>query len=514
MSQSLTTAITRRHPGWRMLLAQIGIAEQEVVWSRLTPENYAAVIVSADPSNAERQALVDYMNAGGAVLDTGGLLRSLEPAAFGRARIETIFGSPGETVFAASRIVDIGTRGDIHRDAQHLGRTLYLGRFGDGVVAQLPFDPATLITDSHSRRRRFYTNSAALPDEVVAAVSKGEIRRIIERALEWLMSQRGLPWMHLWRFPGESRSLFCFRIDSDYGTRDQLAALHATARAHDIRMSWFIHVEPQQEMLALFRSFDGDELGLHAWRHRTFRSYEANAANIAEADAVLRAAGIEAKGYAAPLGRWNPGLARAIEERGFEYCSEFGLDYDDLPFHAWNVWRASAALQVPIHPISIGNFLRAKGGDDEMIAYYHSVIDEKLATGEPVILYGHPGHGRLGVIDSIFERISRERIPNLTMGEYARWWRSRLQSRFDASLEETRIVLKSDSRSAATSIRVVAPDGRTALLAHDGAYDLDALQWQAPMIPIPAPGDLRRARAFSLRLVRHAIEDFNSIIRQ
>lgn len=508
------TAVTRRLPGWSTLLAQIGIPEQEVVWSRLAPEHYAAVIVTASPGRSEREALAHYVNAGGAVLDTGGLLESLEAGAFRRSGAGTLFASPEERVFTGSRIIDIESGGQAHRAAEHLGERVYLGRVGEGFVAQISFDPNRQIGSTESRRRMFYSPGAALPDEVVAEVSKGEIRRIVERALEWLVAQRRLPWIHLWRFPESSRNLFSFRIDSDYGTREQLAALHTVAARYGIRMSWFIHVEPQQEMLGLFKSFDGDELGLHAWRHRTFRSYEANAANIAEADAVLRAAGIEATGYAAPLGRWNPGLARALEERGFDYSSEFALDYDDLPFLPWNVWRRSTVLQVPIHPVSIGNFLRVKESDAGMIEYYRSIIEQKLATGEPVILYGHPGHGRLNVIESIFEKIVAEKIPNLTMREYARWWRSRLQAQFSGSMENGRILIESRNRTEATTIRVVTPDGRIAFLAADGAFELDALKWQDAPAPIPAPADLRRARAFSPQLVRHAIEDFNSIIRQ
>jgi peptidoglycan/xylan/chitin deacetylase (PgdA/CDA1 family) len=512
--QSLAIGITRQMPGWSILLSQIGISGRNVLWNMLQPEHYAAVIVSDDPSRSEREALEGYLRAGGAILDAGGFLESLEPERFARARLGTIYGSADEPVFTASRIIDIGRSGRVHDRAEHLGRRIYLGEHGGGFIAQLPFDPDALVRESGSRRRQFHSPGRALPDEVVSEVSKGEIGYIVERSLQWLLAQRSLPFLQLWRFPGRARSIFSFRIDSDYGTARELTDLHRTASAYGIRPSWFIHVEPQQGMLDLFRSFEGDELALHAWRHRTFDSYETNAANIAEANAVLRAAGIEPRGFAAPLGRWNPGLARAVEEEGFEYSSEFALDYDDLPFLPWNVWRQSSVLQIPIHPVSIGNFIRVKASDAEMIAYYNAVIDRKLAAAEPVILYGHPGHGRLEVIDAIFRRMSREDVPNMTMGEYAQWWRSRLDTRFDAIIENGRIVVTSERRDRRTFIRAIAPDGTIAFLDNDGAHDIDSIAWGIAPAPTAAPADLRRARAFSLRLLRHAIEDFNSIIRQ
>ena len=49
----------------------------------------------------------------------------------------------------------------------------------------------------------------------------------------------------------------------------------------------------------------------------------------------LTESGFEPVGFAAPHGRWNPGLDAVLEDLGYLYSSDFQLGYDDLPFFPW-----------------------------------------------------------------------------------------------------------------------------------------------------------------------------------
>jgi hypothetical protein len=280
-------------------------------------------------------------------------------------------------------------------------------------------------------------------------------------------------------------------------------------------MSWFVHVEAHREYLDLFGAMDRQEIGVHCYRHRTFPTFEENASNIDEAAHLLHGAGIDTAGYAAPNGFWNEELARAIEHHGFEYSSEFSLDYDDLPFHPWARGAFMGAVQVPVHPVCIGSFLRVKGTDEAMKRYFRWVIDRKLQEHEPVILYHHPGHEKADVMADAFAHAHDRGLRNVTMGEYARWWRRRDEVRYDASYRDGVITLRFRRHDPDVRIALRAADGAIGFLAGDGEWEVDEIA-ATPAVPrrVEMPADIMRIRRFDPLLFRHALEDFNSRARQ
>src|SRR5207244_1259474 len=110
---------------------------------------------------------------------------------------------------------------------------------------------------------------------------------------------------------------------SDGGSEQEMIDLHETARRRAIRPSWFLHVEAHLAHLGTIKKFndDGDELGVHCYRHKAYTEREAIIGNITEAAAVLRAAGIEPTGYAAPNGRWSRELDLALNIFELPYSS-------------------------------------------------------------------------------------------------------------------------------------------------------------------------------------------------
>jgi hypothetical protein len=257
------------------------------------------------------------------------------------------------------------------------------------------------------------------------------------------------------------------------------------------------------------------EIGVHCYRHKTFGTFEENAANIGAARSLIERAGIDPVGYASPNGFWNAGLARAIEQHRFEYSSELSLDRDDLPFHPWARGDFMDALQLPVHPICIGSLLRVKASDDAMKRYFRWTIDRKVQEQEPVILYHHPGHEKADVMADSFEHAQQRGLRNITMGEYARWWRRRLGVRHDISYRDGTIAVRTRIPQGDVALALRGRDGSVGFIEGDGEWREDEIAMiPAPERRVEMPDDIARARGFNPRMLRHALEDFNSRKRQ
>ncbi len=516
MENRLTIGIVRLRPGWRIVLDQLGVAYEVIRrWEDVSPDRYSAIIVDAEPDSSGLKALETYLQEGGAVLDGGHYLPMVEPKKIRRQSLRSIAADAADELFRDIWLADIDASVLLHRESDRMGRTVHLGQRGAGFVAYVPFDIGELIRDGTSRRRPFYAALRSLPNEIVARVSKGEIRRIVEIALRWLHARRGLPYVHRWYFPGRLPSIFCFRVDSDYGTPAQIDALYSVAREYRMRMTWFLHVDAHHEWLDRFGAMGDQELALHGYRHRTFGGYEENLANIMEAAALLKRADIRFTGFAAPNGFWNPALCRAVEEAGLLYSSEFSLAYDDLPFYPDLYGKRSPVLQVPIHPICIGSMLRGKADPEMMKEYFRMVIRRKLQRHEPVILYGHPGHERWDVTADSFAYVRELGVENFTMGEYAAWWLKREETRFDATFNGDSVTVRFRRYRDGVHLALHDGQGRLGFVGADGCWRLSALEWSAPVRSgDPSPADIRRAREWSPALLRHGIEDYNARARQ
>jgi hypothetical protein len=119
-----------------------------------------------------------------------------------------------------------------------------------------------------------------------------------------------------------------------------------------------------------------------------------------------------------------------IESLGYEYSSDFQLGYDDFPFSPWKGDRFSRVLQIPVHPICEGLFLDAGVQDSRIVSdYLCQVVEAKVQSGEPAILYGHPERrlGRMPEILIALHRVLEQHslVWRATLTELARWWRWR-----------------------------------------------------------------------------------------
>lgn len=500
MTTRLHIGIVRPQPGWQLLLDQVGVE-----WSALTsvasvsPEQYSAIIVPTRITAAERTALRAYTCDGGAILDAANAFST----GWIRRPIRTLFPQQNDALFGDIALIDLFSFVHTTRTAQHLHGTVALREEGRGTVAWIGLPIDKLLIDTRKRRKQFYAPSGHFPNEMVALVSKAEIRLIVTRLLKELHFRRGLPFAHKRFFPEDAPSVFCFRIDSDGASRTQVESWCSIAHQHAIPMTWFLHMEHYGEWLDVFGHYPEQETGIHALRHKTYTTYEENRLNIQQVRDILDAEGIHYEGYAAPFGTWNNAVALAEEYHAFSYASEFSLCYDDVPFYPWMHERFSPVLQVPIHPVCIGSLARAGMTPQQMHDYNCFVIDTKISAGDPVVMYDHPLHPYTDVLNTLFAHAHEHALPALSLAAYARWWKQRAASSFTAWWDGTTTSATFGNGATAwlevwhnhTESALVRPDGTRTPQQHNTVA--------RPFVP----DTVRTVRAFNKTVLRQSLVD-------
>jgi hypothetical protein len=144
---------------------------------------------------------------------------------------------------------------------------------------------------------------------------------------------------------------------------------------------------------------------------------------------MLKGMGIECRGFASPFGKWNQGLAMALERTGYLYSSEFREGRNVFPFYPMAGGKKAGVLQVPVHPISLGNLLESGYSVQESMDYFDRAIDLLYSEQVPIFLYGHPA-GRIGkypkVLDGIFKKVKKlDGIWFTNLTEYAEFWKKK-----------------------------------------------------------------------------------------
>ncbi len=511
MAQMLHIGLLERTPGWEMILEMLGLP-----WGLIhsvgepPPEDFSVIIVNRHLWVEEREGIEGYIRAGGAVLDVARLLPGLRPWRCRRTWSSRILSPPSLDRPASPDVIDTGCRA-----TEFDGNLIGLEELGAGTLAYLGFHPDGLMLKEGNRTKRFAGLDRRHPAELVSAVDKGEVVWLVDALLRRLYRERGLPYARKRPFPGDAPSITAFRIDTDYGTRDQMGRLYEISVMGGLPFTWFLHTDGHIGWLDRFSRFDVGEIALHCARHRTFRSREENAENIARAHDAMRRAGLpEPIGYAAPNGIWNHGVAEAIDEARFLYSSEFSLAFDTLPFrpalHPSRRINDSFynALQIPIHPVSVGNLARVGISDEEMKSYYRRIIARKIALEQPLVFYHHPTHERFDVVEEIIAASLETGALPMTFAEYALWWRKREDARVALSTDdEGRLHLRSFERDPSVQIGVDYPDGSQGIIWMDGSYSKGEISSgiSEPLAPPHTP--VPNLRRFSGTVARRAIRD-------
>jgi hypothetical protein len=511
----LHIGLLRYNTGWLTLLHQEGVSFSLLQKEKISPQQYSVIICNGFPDTQETELLRAYLKSGGAILTASiflakifSLKTSLLPAKYISALHSDIFHN--------NALIDVGKFLLRITAANELPTnynfpSTFAGELGGGFVICFPFDAGELLHDHRMTRKYFYSSTKRKPSERVALVGKNEIRKLIGTALAYLHQQQNLPHIHLWYYPNGEKNLFSFRIDTDYGTENEIDELYATLAQHSVRGTWFLDVKSHRAYLKKFAQMKEQEIGVHCFEHQTYDRFERNARNIERAEELLTDARILANGFAAPFGDWNTELNRALEEFSFHYSSEFAYDYDNLPSYPLLEHRTGNIVQIPIHPICIGSLRAAKMNESEMHNYFAQIIHRKRTLNEPLFFYHHPKDGFRSVLSSLFKNISSATIRNITMNEFAAWWKEREQA--FQSLQQQTITffdnkLSYPSFSEAIFFRVLWNGKEIIFSSKEKDVQLNATNGNTLPPRVAYAADYAHIRKFSPRLLKLQFQTF------
>jgi hypothetical protein len=505
--------------GWEQLCAQEGVSFSTIDLAAQSLANECSLlIVNRTLSPNEREVVQQYLRGGGAIVGYTDHLHKVADVEGTEQDLAYVVADHND-VFPSVHLLDLGVRGLVPRGANTL-RTdtntfaIAAGPLGGGYAVVLPFDVDALLHDARSANKNFYFTLDRLPSERVSLVSKGELRQLVHGAFQYLHHVRGIPYIHLWYFPRDLKNVFAFRIDSDGASREDVDKLYEIGRENNVPLSWFLDVKSHEQWLSHFMYFVEQEIGLHCYEHQTYQSYDENLKNVAKGLQEMRRAGLQPTGFAAPYGIWNPELARAIDQSGFEYSSEFSYAHDTFPLFAEAGVLRFKTLQVPIHPICIGSMAKAGYSDDRMIEYFIKTIRLKLSRQEPLFFYHHPSHRNWDVVRWLFN-FRENGVEKTTLGEYARWWKRRIGVKYTASVDGEIVRIQYAGAPAPDDvwIRLINAKNEEVILPVSEKVDLKSVgRWTAPGRPLAPPDDIRRMREFDPRQM--VGELYNTVIRK
>ncbi|HZY11061.1 MAG TPA: polysaccharide deacetylase family protein [Bacteroidota bacterium] len=486
--------------GWQILLRQEGIPYSQVKNQKFS-DDFSVIVVGDDVDPASITVIKEYLRAGGAVLCSGKVYSQLSGVKCQKRYVKYLTETPNQH-FSGTGLIDLGLMCDIPIGANTLKTdrdefAMYQGKWENGEIIVFPFDVTRIITDDRQSTKTFYINHKRMPFERVSHISRAGIRKLVHRSLELLHHRRGVPYIHQWYFPKDLRSICSFRIDTDYGTESEIKDLFNLVQKYKIFPTWFLDVKNQESHISLFGQMKEHEIGLHCYEHVAYGDHERNKQNIEKGLSVLERHGLRAKGYAAPYGSWNDEIAHAIEERGFEYSSEFSYDYDNLPSYPVLNGKELKTLQLPIHPISIGSLRRLGLKENDIITYFCDVIERKLDEQEPLVFYHHPKDNQLHALEKVFDFISQHHIQSFRMMDYASWWKTRDDVGPSIELKDLRLNITAKALHDDCWFHLSKNDGIESFVPMRPTIDLRTVHWVKYSNRRYLPEDYDRIRRFN-----------------
>lgn len=296
-------------------------------------------------------------------------------------------------------------------------------------------DPFQALIDT-SAVRQSWTIGGLEVSERAARHPKAPIRQRLLGLLRDVVAQSGGVWARLAAYPCPYRSAFNLRVDLDEPYPDDYFRFASARKPIESCTTHFISTHAYGAHPAVLDDLRPLDSQSHGHYHVVYRDARANRRNLERAHAVLVRLGISPSAFAAPEGRWNPGLDEAAEALGYRYGSEFQLNFDDRPFFPWRNGRFSPVLQVPVHPLCEGLFLERDPESCDLIAeHLIATIARRISAGGPAFVYGHPER-RLGrhpeIVSRIAEYVSDQGLLwRTSMTGFADWWLWRDKRRWE-----------------------------------------------------------------------------------
>ena len=506
MEKELKIGILELSLSWQTILNQVGVSYSLVSADNdISPFSFSVMVINRPVSNKELEKIKQYINEGGAIIDEGYCIDKIINGKIEKKKISYII--PDKLPFKlVSNIIDLFSEVLTFSKAQFLRKTLFIDNYGEGIVCFLGLGIDTLLFDTRSMRKEFYGTLPRFPNEETATVSKGEITRLIFFLIRYLHISRKLPFVHKWFFPGQAENVFIFRIDSDFGKKNQIEQWYDIGKSWNIKYTWFLHVSAHTGWLDRFSEFKDHEIAIHGYNHFASDNYNSYKQDILKASSLLKKNGFTCSGYASPYGIWNKAINKACEDYGFSYSSEFSYNYDSLPFKPSVNNKKSTVLQIPVHPICIGSLLNAKADEKGMVEYFTSEFKRQMAMHNPLVFYDHVTHGYPEVLGEMFQNIQALNIPSLTFAEFSKWWDLRENITFSVSMDATNQIKVNDSDRDKNCFFAIWINDDSYILTNDTVIDLDSHPKKKANYHInPDMDSIKKTRRFNFRVTKQSL---------
>lgn len=493
---------------WENLLNRLGLSYELLDVKNLKALETGVSCIIVDQSLPENSVedIKKYYQDGGAVLDTGKNIEHFISGKTVTTKIKHLY-PDSNSPFSFYDIVDTVGEVDVHSGAQWYKKTLGIWERGKGLVAFTGFRFCEVLSNTESCRRSFPSSTKYNPNEAVSLISKGAYERFLFELLKLLHIKRNIPFVHKWFFPGDAENVLIFRVDSDFGTKENVSEWNRLLSANGLKSSWYLHTQGHSGWLAKFRTFPNMEIGVHGFDHIYAREYELQKENVQKAIADIEQNGLLFNGYASPYGMWDTTLNRICQELDFAYSSEFVYSYDALPGFPIIDGVESQPLQVPIHPICIGSLKTAKMSRAEMKEYFRKQFKLKLRQNSPVVFYDHPNHEHISLMVELLQEFRESGIVNVTMGEYAQWWKKREPVSFETDLDDqsSTISIQSENAHDDTHFAVWLDENSRLLCKSDEKISLKRIRNDNSEKTVVGynVSELRKSRRFNLRRLKH-----------
>lgn len=486
------------------ILDSIGCSVEHVKPGRGLINNYS-VIITESSAHGFHESLSDYVRGGGAWLELGQDSVGLNKRFRSTSYINFLINEDRKPGTEGLPFLDLYASATVKDGSGQLSSIYSIQSSGKGLHAWAGLNLDHLWKNPAYKRKRFLGYAGTDPDEIVSATDRSGVIQFIRYILKQLHFQRGLPWISKWDSPSKS-PVFCFRIDSDYGTPEGIRSLFEVCTEFKIRPTWFLHVKVHEEWLHKFHEFEaeGHEIALHGYEHFTSDESEKICHNIQKGYQKLSGAGFAIRGFCAPYGIWNHALKKVLSASTFEfeYSSEFTRLYNGIP-----TWIEDTPLQIPIHPICTGSLVRKGYSVDHMSDYFMRSLERNTGLGEPSIFYHHPMQPGLEAIRQLLLSVHKHSLTNLTFNEYARFWKQRSESNFQAFFNGDKIMI--DDTDGELWYQVCTDFSQYELLKKNQISirsDLATFKYAPPSLP--SPERIRKLKRKSPGLLKTSILDW------
>jgi len=447
LKTNLNPAFLKISLPWSTILDQEGLH-----WNIISEKdlNDHIFLIITDHTNISKNTLENFVRSGGLVLISTQKWFDLCNSKYKNYNSKFLTSSPN-SFFSGIDFVNINHTIKYPKNKNitpiDLKLHIYEKNFDAGKIIFFPFDLDKIYLDHSTKRQQFYDNRNELPSEVVSKNSKSKVRQILFLCIRYLYNFKKLPLIRSNYNPKNCKSIFCFRIDTDFATKDNAIKTNDMCEKYSIPATWFIETSNINLIKNVYKNFNTAELAFHNDRHIVYDDFVSNKSNIESGLNKLETLNISnLNGFAAPFGDWNISLNNALNDT-FSYSSEFSYDYDNLPSYPIIKNGFSSVMQIPIHPISIGRLNRSHYNSKEMTKYYYNVIKNKLLNREPIIFYFHPNNKFFDVLENIFKKIISLNIETFTMKEYFDFWVNRINNKPKYVISDGKIIIDNFSKN-------------------------------------------------------------------